>query len=74
MVTIGLSDSEYYAIETVIFTMMNTIVIVGLCGFISTNTNLSSIVSAHDFKLIFHHIIILYKFLFKQSGSLLSFS
>ena len=37
MHALGLSDSENYAIEiveTVIFTIMNTIMIVGLCSFI----------------------------------------
>ena len=46
----GLSDSENYAItivETVIFTIMNTIMIVG-----QRNMNLSSIVSNHDSRLL----------------------
>ena len=48
----GLSDSENYVItivETVIFTITNIVMVVG-----QRNINLSSIVSSHDSRLLFH--------------------
>ena len=54
---LGLSNSENYAItivETVIFTIMNTIMIVDLYrDYKQRSMNLSSLISGHDSRLLF---------------------
>ena len=50
IVTIMLSQ----IVETVIFMIMNTIMIIGLCILITTM--MSSIVSGHDSRLLFHQM------------------
>ena len=54
---VQLSDSDNNAItivETVIFMIMNTIMIIGLCILITTM--MSNIVSGHDSRLLFHQL------------------